>query len=178
MVTAAHRLIYGNDHKYVYNSRLYESVKVIHSKVASEKFKNWWNSLSEDELRDYVERRRQSLIGHTCPDSTKQAVGKANTGNKYRLGIKHTEDSILKIKKNRRGKGLGKKWYHSVELGESTLAEECPEGLKPGRLPGQVKPSYGAKGKRWYYHPVMEESAYVVPGNEPEGYIPGRIIQK
>jgi len=178
MIHAAHRLIHGNDQRYVYNSRLYEAVKTTYSEVVSEKFKSWWEAFTPEERSQMRSGENNPRYGKECPDNVKTAISKANKGKQPRLGIKHTEESIAKMRLACKNKNEGKRWYHSVELNKSTFAKECPDGWNPGRLPGQVKPTFGAKGKKWFYHPETRDTVQRRPGNEPEGYIPGRIMSK
>ena len=177
MVNAAHRLIYGNDEKYVYNSKLYESVKIQYSKVASERFNSWWDNFTPEQRSEMRSGDKNSRYGKPCPENVKQAISKANKGKQPRLGITHTEETKLKISNNKKGKYIGKKWYHSPELKKSILAYECPDGFKLGRLPGEVKPSYGAKGKKWYHNPITKEISYFKENEQPAGFIEGRSFK-
>ena len=178
MAFALHRLVHGNEKDYVNNSRLYESVKKLNSQYSSIRSKSYWERIDSETRSKMRSGENNPRYGKECPESVKAAVSKANKGKQPRLGISHTKESIEKMKKSSKGKNEGRRWYHSVDLQKSTFAKECPEGWKPGRLPGQLrgrKPN--VTGMKWHYNLETKEEKYFYPGQAPEGYVLGRSFK-
>jgi len=178
MAFALHRLVHGNEKNYIRNSRLYESVQKLNREHSSIRSKSYWEKIDSETRTKMRSGKNNPRYGKECPDTVRNAVSAANTGNTYRLGKNHTAETIEKMKYAARNKNEGKKWFHSVELNKSTFSRECPEGWKPGRLPGQLKGRKpNVSGMKWYHNIETKEEKYFYPGQAPEGYVLGRSFK-
>ena len=97
----------------------------------------------------------------------------------WNKGKKHSPESILKMKKphhvvTKGSKGL--RWFNNGII--NSYSEECPEGFVAGRLKLNIPKDFvhHSKGTKWYNNGLIEQQ--YKPGQEPDGFIPGRLKRK
>lgn len=78
---------------------------------------------------------------------------------------------ISEAKKGKPGAAAGKTWFTDGE--QETYATECPPGFRKGRKPGR---NSNKKGMRWFNNGT--ENRQFREGQQPEGYVRGRITKK
>ena len=78
---------------------------------------------------------------------------------------------ISEAKKGKPGAAAGKTWY--TDSITETYSTECPPGFYKGRKPGR---NSNKKGMRWFNNGT--ENRQFREGEQPEGYISGRISKK
>jgi hypothetical protein len=155
MQFALNRLVYGNKKNYCNNSKIYEYVKKCNFIASSERSSIWWNSLSKEEKSAMRSGSKNSMYGknHTQKSREKislSRIGKYSGKNHPMWGKRHSMESREKIKNSRKGKYGG---------------EKNPMWGKDG----------ASKGKTWYHNPLLNIEKYFVRGNEPMGFVLGRL---
>ena len=99
---------------------------------------------------DVIEKRRQSLIGLTRTDETKEKMSNAHKG---KTASEYTRAKMSK-----------------AQLGKKRSAEHC-QRMSSGKM-GKNNPMYG---KKWYTDGI--NSKQYKPGDEPTGFVTGRKIK-
>lgn len=187
MAFALTRLVHGNKKNYTLNSRTYQYIREINSIESSIRSKKAWDSKSEFEKEKWKNKYKgenNPMYGKTHSQNTRQKIAiqakkrLSDKENHPMYGKSHTEDTKIKISKNRKNKNLNYSWFYNSDIKEEKLSNVCPNGWKKGRLPDVVKSPKASKGKKWYHHPVTKKEKYFIFGQEPEGFILGRIGAK
>lgn len=177
MQFALHRLIYGNKLITVKSSKLYETIKKELSEACSARSNDYWKNISPEQrsiMRSGVNNGRH---GKPVSEETKTKISLANKGKQFRLGVKHTAETIELIKNKLKNQNHGKSWFHNNNTKQESFCINCPDGFSPGRLPGTVKSNYTALGKKWYNNPKTKEVKYFREGEQPDGFVLGRKIK-
>lgn len=154
MCLALYRLINGNNKNYCNSSVLYEYSKILNSAACSERSKNYWKNFSKEQRSEMRSGEKNSRWGVTISGTeTATKIGVANKGkllgkNHPLYNKKHSQHSIEKMSKNRKGKTLGDKNGMFGKIGK-------------------------AAGKKWYNDGYNEK--YFNPGTEPKNWSTGRL---
>jgi hypothetical protein len=158
MVLALHRLTHGNKNKIYYkSSKIYESIKRMHSISASERSHSYWDSIPKEERSRMRSGENNGKYGKEVTVTTREKISLANKGRlskeKHPLWNKgHSEESKKKM---------------------SNIA------LLSGRGKGRNNPMYGkpgaSNGKKWYHDPINMIEKYFIAGSQPENFIEGRV---
>lgn len=135
MGLALHKLIHGNNATYVKSARMYQLIKEIHSESASGRTKQIWDSIPAEVRTTMRSGKNNPMYGKPKSEYNLKRTSEANKGKTPRLGIKHTDDSIEKMKKNRANLNLNYKWYHNIDTKQEKLLSQPTDGWIKGRLP-------------------------------------------
>ena len=135
MGLALHKLLHGNNKVYVKSARVYQLVKEIHSKAASLRNKQIWDNIPSEIRTAMRSGKNNPMYGKPKSEYNLKRISETNKGNKYRLGVKHSNDSIEKMKKNRANLNLNHKWYHNLDIKQEKLLSQPIDGWIKGRLP-------------------------------------------
>jgi hypothetical protein len=127
------------------NSRLYESSRIRKSKIMSGENNPFYGKKHSDEViakikqantgrnmiitEEHAKKISESKKGKPLSKKCRERCKEINTGNTYRLGTKHTDETKEKMRKRREGL----KWWNDGK--SNVMKRECPgEEWKPGRL--------------------------------------------
>ena len=183
MQLALHRLTTGNGKNYCKSSHLYESIKKQHAEAASSRSTDYWASLTKEQRSAMRAGENNSRWGAIVTESTRQKIRVANTGRfskeKHPLwGVGHSEETKRKMSANRKGCVQLLKWFNDGENQYFVLPEKALAHWNKGTL-SHLNPMYGkvgaAAGKKWFHNPVTKQEKYFIPGNQPDGFIQGRL---
>lgn len=161
MWLALHRLIHGNSNNDLkcISSKLYETIKIEHSKSCSVRSKLFWSNLTEEEKRKLRPSGKDSTsYGHQVSSETRNKISQKA---KERLAIKENHPLYNK--------------GHSFETKER-MSRDARESE---RNKGSNNPMFGkpgaATGKKWYHNPETGEERYFVIGHQQINFVPGRL---
>ena len=147
MQIALHRLVHGNKYDvYCKSSKSYEILKTWHSAAASERSREFWNSLSKDQRSDMRRAVKNGRYGKAVSEETRMKISKANKGrlskeNHPLWKVGHSEETKKKVSASKRGKGIGKKWFNNGHCEKFDYPENKPMDFFFGRLKGAVNVS-------------------------------------
>lgn len=135
-----------------------------------------------------------SKIYESIIKETKTIIGKSQTGkNNPYYGKKHSAETRALMKEKRKLQDppmLGKshneetrdklreanqiqfKDLKQIELRKQKTTEQMKDPAK------RYAAGNGKRGKSWYYCPITKKCSLFFPGEEPKGYVKGRIIKK
>ena len=80
-------------------------------------------------------KKSKKLMGHTVSEETRRKISKANKGNAYRLGGKHTEETKKKLSEHRRKNSLSK-GKNNPMYGKTHSEETKQKMRKPHKTTG------------------------------------------
>lgn len=120
----------------------------------SESMKKWWEEFPEERKAEASKKRSEKLMGnnrasgmtYSHSEDAKRKISEANLGKIF------TQESIEKLKVNRKGKGVGDT--------NAMAKEENRNKVRDSKI-----------GRKLYINPETLERKYCIPGNEPEGFI-------
>lgn len=79
--------------------------------------------------------KSKKLMGHAVSEETRRKISKANKGNAYRLGGKHTEETKKKLSEHRRKNGISK-GKNNPMYGKTHSEETRQKMRKPHKTTG------------------------------------------
>jgi hypothetical protein len=158
MVLALPRLIHGNKNKvYFKSSKIYETIKQMHSIAAKERSTIYWSDIPKEERSQMRSGEKNSRYGKEVSVATREKISIANKGR------------LAKEKHPLWNKG------HSEET-KKTMSENA---IISGRSKGKNNPMYGklgaAHGKKLYHDPINKIEKYFTVGTQPQNFMIGRI---
>jgi len=183
MQLALHRITTGNNKNYCKSSHIYESIKKQHAIAASQRSTDFWASLTKQQKSAMRAGENNSRWGVVMTEDTKQKISAANKGklskDKHPLwGKGHSEETKRKMSANRKGCVQLLKWFNDGENQYFVLPEKALAHWNKGTL-SHLNPMYGktgaAAGKKWFHDPITKQEKYFIPGNQPDGFIQGRL---
>lgn len=155
MQLALHRITTGNNKNYCKSSYLYEVVRKQHATAASRRSIQYWASLTKEQKSKMRSGEKNSRWGAVVTEETRRKISAANKGRfskeKHPLwNVGHSEETKRRMSESRKGTGKG-----------------------------LANPNYGkvgaAAGKKWFHDPINKLEKYFIPGQQPAGFIQGRL---
>lgn len=183
MQLALHRLVTGNDKNYSISSRIYNLVKKQHAIAASQRSTNYWASLSKEERSAMRSGEKNSRWGAVVSDKTRSKISTAHKGklggeNHPLWGVGHSDDTKRKMSDDRKGQRQLHRWFNDGINQYYALPENAQPHWTVGAL-SHLNPMYGkvgaAAGKKWFHDPINKIQKYFIPGQQPAGFIQGRL---
>ena len=130
-------------------------------KEHSEKMRNWYNNLSENNKKETSKKISNSLLGN------KRAVGMTYT---------HTEEAKEKISKVHKGKVIGEAQIDKIRI--SRIGKGMGERNSMANLENRKKVAQSKIGRKKYINIETKSGKYCYPGTEPDGYILASLVKK
>ena len=142
---------HNHEHKFKFNSHLYEAVRKVYAKHLSSMMKG--RKISEESKRKISE----ALRGKKLSEETRRKMGLSQKGRK------HSDETKRKISEAHKMSELhkGKTYWNNGEVEVRRM--ECPEGFVKGRL--------NSAEKHWFNNGKAETHAITCP----EGFVKGRL---
>ncbi len=117
MILALHRLMHGNKKNYCKSSHTYKNLKLVASVIFSDRNKNYWNKISQEQRSVMRSGSKNSRWGVRLTEETKQKISLSNkgklSGENHPLWKKgHSTETKKLCSINAARKALGKKWFN------------------------------------------------------------------
>jgi hypothetical protein len=183
MQLALHRLMTGNKKNYCKSSYLYELIRISSAEAASVRSKSYWSTIPFEERSIMRSGENNSRWGAVVNEETREKIRNANKGKlakeKHPLwNVGHSLETKKKMSDDRKGCLQPRRWFNDGVKQYYVLPENAESNWVHGRI-SHLNPMYGkvgaSQGKKWFNDPVNRIEKYFTPGQQPEGYIQGRL---
>ena len=183
MQLALQRVMIRKDNNYCKSSRLYELIKANSAEAASERFQSYWSTIPFEERSLMRSGENNPRWGAVVKEETREKISAANKGKlakeKHPLwNVGHSLETKKKMSDDRKGCIQPRRWFNDGIKQYYVLPENAEAGWVTGKL-SHLCYSYGkvgfAHGKKWFNDPINRIEKYFTPGQQPEGYIQGRL---